>query len=110
MVRHLPIVASDHQPLLLHTCSFLLARLNRPFRFQATWLTHGDFKHFVAQNCKASHSFTNSLDFSNLLLDVTNDEIWVALHNMQPWKAHGVDGLYVGFCQTKWQVVGPIVC
>lgn len=52
----------------------------------------------------------DSLDFSNLLLDVTNDEIWVALHNMQPWKAHGVDGLYVGFCQTKWQVVGPIVC
>lgn len=37
----------DHSPLLLRCTGEVLDRKNRPFRFQAAWLTHGDFSRVV---------------------------------------------------------------
>ncbi|KAK9671139.1 hypothetical protein RND81_12G009000 [Saponaria officinalis] len=48
MVKHLPAIASDHCPLLISPNGFApLNSINRPFRFQACWMTHENFKEFV---------------------------------------------------------------
>lgn len=47
-VKHLPALQSDHCPLLISSNGFSpLNEVNRPFRFQAAWLTHENFKDFI---------------------------------------------------------------
>lgn len=47
-VKHLPALPSDHCPLLLSCNGFTpLGSLNKPFRFQAAWLTHEHFSDFI---------------------------------------------------------------
>ena len=41
---------------------------------------------------------------------VTKEEIKVALFEMAPNKAPGVDGLHAAFFQSQWEVVGDSVC
>ena len=54
-VRHLPALQSDHCPLLISPNGFApIAALNRPFRFQAAWLTHEHFSAFVKENWKSN--------------------------------------------------------
>ncbi|XP_021717958.1 uncharacterized protein LOC110685744 [Chenopodium quinoa] len=49
-MKHLPAIHSDHCPILISPNGFVpLQTLHRPFRFQATWMTHENFKEFVAQ-------------------------------------------------------------
>lgn len=47
-VKHLPALQSDHCPLLIAPNGFApLAMINKPFRFQAAWLTHEKFEEFL---------------------------------------------------------------
>ncbi|KAL8141825.1 hypothetical protein V2J09_014857 [Rumex salicifolius] len=47
-VRHLPVVKSDHNPLLLpFKADISVNRERKPFRFEAAWLLHSDFHPFV---------------------------------------------------------------
>ncbi|XP_021754411.1 uncharacterized protein LOC110719729 [Chenopodium quinoa] len=49
-MKHLPAIHSDHCPILISPNGFApLQALHRPFRFQATWMTHENFKDFIAQ-------------------------------------------------------------
>ncbi|KAK9028335.1 hypothetical protein V6N11_068142 [Hibiscus sabdariffa] len=41
---------------------------------------------------------------------VTDDEIWRACFEMDPWNAPGPDGLHAAFYQQNWMVVDPSVC
>lgn len=51
MVKHLQLIKSDHRLLLLilHGAP-LLDKDERPFRFQAAWLTHPHFNNFLREN------------------------------------------------------------
>lgn len=46
-VRVGPRTQSDHHPLLISLTTGLVRRGERPFRFEAAWLTHEHFKEFV---------------------------------------------------------------
>lgn len=49
--KNLPAIQSDHCPVLISPNGFApLASINRPFRFQASWLTHEKFNDFVNQS------------------------------------------------------------
>lgn len=50
-VKHLPKAGSDHCPILLSTCGFAPIPVSlKPFRFQASWLTHDKFEEFMTHN------------------------------------------------------------
>lgn len=50
-VRNLPRVKSDHHPILIDLQSNLPPpAFQRPFRFEAAWLTHKEFGEFVKKN------------------------------------------------------------
>ncbi|KAL8142910.1 LOW QUALITY PROTEIN: hypothetical protein V2J09_015942 [Rumex salicifolius] len=62
VVRHLPVVRSDHNPLLLSLRpTTLLNPLRRPFRFEAMWLTHPDCSTFIDRNWQRDISATAAL-------------------------------------------------
>ncbi|XP_074283852.1 uncharacterized protein LOC141608393 [Silene latifolia] len=51
MTKHLPAIQSDHCPIFIAPNGFApLNAVNRPFRFQACWLTHESFKEYVDAN------------------------------------------------------------
>ncbi|XP_021723765.1 uncharacterized protein LOC110691155 [Chenopodium quinoa] len=61
-MRHLSAVHSDHCPLFISPNGFVpMQSLHRPFRFQATWLTHENFKDFVAEKWDKHGNLINSL-------------------------------------------------
>ncbi|XP_074277012.1 uncharacterized protein LOC141600668 [Silene latifolia] len=50
-VRHLPAFQSYHCPLLISPNGFApLSSVQRPFRFQAAWMTHENFSEFIRWN------------------------------------------------------------
>ncbi|XP_021775573.1 uncharacterized protein LOC110739421 [Chenopodium quinoa] len=52
-VKHLPAIQSDHTPILIAPNGFApIADINRPFRFQAAWMTHENFRDFVESKWK----------------------------------------------------------
>lgn len=47
-VNHLPALQSNHCPLFIFSNDFAsLNALDKPFRFQATWMTHDNFSQFI---------------------------------------------------------------
>ncbi|XP_074287770.1 uncharacterized protein LOC141612921 [Silene latifolia] len=77
MVRHLPALASDHCPLLISPNGFApLAAVNRPFRFQACWLTHEKFKEFIDKNWSQQGAFTERLDRLSSKLQDWNQQVF----------------------------------
>ncbi|KAI9071346.1 hypothetical protein K1719_046691 [Acacia pycnantha] len=40
-------VSSDHHPLIINTCPESDMRREKPFRFEAAWLKHSDFRNFL---------------------------------------------------------------
>lgn len=49
-VTHLPMVNSDHSPLLITTNPNIVSEGNKNFKFSAAWLTHPDFLKVVEEN------------------------------------------------------------
>ncbi|KAL2902361.1 hypothetical protein RDABS01_027443 [Bienertia sinuspersici] len=50
-VKHLPAIQSDHCLIIISPNGFVpLHSTNKPFRFQAAWLTHEKFQEFVDSN------------------------------------------------------------
>ncbi|XP_074314431.1 uncharacterized protein LOC141649645 [Silene latifolia] len=77
MVRHLPAFQSDHCPILISPNGFApIKAVNRPFRFQACWLIHENFKEFVDQNWPSSGEFPVRLDELSEKLQNWNSEIF----------------------------------
>lgn len=52
-VHHLPRTCSDHNPILLKLHAPPPPAANRPFHFQAAWLTHPDF-HAVVDKARSA--------------------------------------------------------
>lgn len=56
-VKHLAANHSDHCPIFISPNGFTpLSSINKPFRFQAAWLTHENFQEFVQQRWSNSAS------------------------------------------------------
>lgn len=84
-VRHLPVLQSNHCPLLLSPNGFApIDSLNRPFRFQAAWLTHEHFKEFVKENWNPDPPlfpffrlfpvlFKNGIKITSIIFSVRNE-------------------------------------
>lgn len=51
-VSHLPMLASDHVPLYVQLVPEIKGNANRrPFRFEAAWLNHPEFKELLKTSC-----------------------------------------------------------
>ncbi|XP_074314925.1 uncharacterized protein LOC141651098 [Silene latifolia] len=77
MVRHLPAVQSDHCPLFISPNGFVpMNNLNRPFRFQACWLSHEKFKEFVSENWPSDGIFPARLQAFSQKLQIWNEQVF----------------------------------
>lgn len=74
-VSHLPNIYSDHTPLLIDLLGAIPLQifiLQRPFRFQAAWLTHLEFRPFFVMD-----SWENSLPLNEALVSFTEKvKVW----------------------------------
>ncbi|XP_021852505.2 uncharacterized protein [Spinacia oleracea] len=76
-MKHLPAVQSDHCPLLISLNGFApLQLMNKPFRFQAAWLTHEKFSEFISEKWDKNGALVPSLANLSLNLQVWNKEIF----------------------------------
>lgn len=79
-VKHLPAVVSDHCPIFISPNGFVpLQAINRPFRFQAVWLTHETFQEFVHNKWAKTSPLVESLSTLAEALQVWNKEVF---HNI----------------------------
>ncbi|XP_074314997.1 uncharacterized protein LOC141651174 [Silene latifolia] len=63
MVKHIPAFQSDHCPLFISPNGFVpINSVNRPFRFQACWMTHENFESFIDENWPSEGQFDSRLD------------------------------------------------
>ncbi|PRQ51592.1 putative transcription factor interactor and regulator CCHC(Zn) family [Rosa chinensis] len=52
-LQHLPKMKSDHCPLLLHSNSYVNStNAEKPFRFQAMWMSHDQYSDFITNHWK----------------------------------------------------------
>lgn len=58
LVRHLHRLKSDHRPILVSTTSIASPKVNRPFRFFASWLIHPEFGSLVRDSGKLENDLT----------------------------------------------------
>lgn len=49
-VRHLPMIQSDHAPLLINVYGVSRGKTDQTFKFQAAWLLHKDFEDLVRKS------------------------------------------------------------
>ncbi|XP_074289295.1 uncharacterized protein LOC141614451 [Silene latifolia] len=77
MVQHIPAFQSDHCPLFISPNGFVpLNAINIPFRFQACWLTHENFKEFVESNWPSNGIFPSRLNSLSSKLQDWNSNIF----------------------------------
>lgn len=63
VVRVLPRVKSDHHPILVNFRDDELPNMgNRPFRYQAAWQLHPEFRDFFISHWQANDLLMNSLE------------------------------------------------
>ncbi|KAL2922740.1 hypothetical protein RDABS01_014231 [Bienertia sinuspersici] len=80
-VKHLPAIQSDHCPLLISPNGFSpLNVLNKPFRFQAAWLTHEKFQEFVHSKWSNDKPLTEALSSLSNDLQIWNKEKSLAIN------------------------------
>lgn len=60
-VRVGPQLQSDHHPLLISITGHKQHQANRPFRFEAAWIKHGEFKRFIKDNWDNQQSIHKEL-------------------------------------------------
>jgi hypothetical protein len=67
----LPRVQSDHHPIIVIHDGETNAGTNRPFRFEAAWATHENFRQLLQEN------WIRGRDFVDLLSNLTNNlKVW----------------------------------
>ncbi|XP_074314900.1 uncharacterized protein LOC141651074 [Silene latifolia] len=76
-VRHLPAIQSDHCPLLISPNGFApLNSVQRPFRFQAAWMTHENFSEFIASNWETNNNLVSQLSDLSEKLQHWNETVF----------------------------------
>ncbi|KAK9689451.1 hypothetical protein RND81_09G059800 [Saponaria officinalis] len=76
-VRHLPAFQSDHCPLLIALNGFTpLSSVQKPFRFQAAWMTHELFSTFIEENWPKYGRFPSRLNALSTSLQNWNENVF----------------------------------
>lgn len=76
-VGHLPVVQFDHCLIFISANGFVpLNALNRPFRFQATWLTHEKFQSYVKDKWFSNEPLVSALSQLASDLQIWNKEVF----------------------------------
>ncbi|KAL2922450.1 Protein YABBY 2 [Bienertia sinuspersici] len=79
-MKHLPTIQSDHCPLLISSNGFApLSSINKPFRFQAAWMTHENFQEFIQSNWASNSPLIPALEALSNDLQQWNKEVF---HNI----------------------------
>ncbi|XP_073304620.1 uncharacterized protein [Primulina huaijiensis] len=69
-VMHLPIIQSDHDPLLVKLHGDKKYKCKGPFRFQAAWLTHSDFQNVIQHEWQDQRMLKdNVISLANVLTE-----------------------------------------
>lgn len=64
IVKHLPIIQSDHSPLLVQLNDGRKNKCSGPFGFLAAWMTHKGFKEFI------QHEWNNEKSLSTIVVNL----------------------------------------
>ncbi|KAL2899374.1 hypothetical protein RDABS01_024456 [Bienertia sinuspersici] len=101
-VKHLPAIQSDHCPLLISSNGFApLNSLNRPFRFQAAWLTHEKFQDLMKESWDSNAPLIPHLkDFSNKLQD-WNKEVFHNIFRQKRVLLARINGIQKSLCERR---------
>ncbi|XP_028769381.1 uncharacterized protein LOC114726829 [Neltuma alba] len=75
-VRVLPRIHSDHHPLLFNFSGQQTVWVERPFRFEAMWLKHPDFKNFMEKKWNKGEEMVKALESLKEALRVWNKEVF----------------------------------
>lgn len=76
-MTHLPFLASDHAPIYVQLAPVSQGDpKRRPFRFEAAWLKHGDFKQLVQTSWKGEISTPQALEKLKETLKRWNREVF----------------------------------
>ncbi|XP_074289440.1 uncharacterized protein LOC141614592 [Silene latifolia] len=76
-VKHFPAYQSDHCPLFISPNGFVpLQSVQKPFRFQAAWLTHEKFAEFVSESWSVGSSLVDQLSSLSHKLQNWNHEVF----------------------------------
>lgn len=76
-VKHLPALQSDHCPILVSPNGFTpLKSLNRPFKFQASWLTHEKFQELIHDKWDKNETLMRALGKLSVELQTWNREVF----------------------------------
>ncbi|KAJ7979171.1 RNA-directed DNA polymerase (Reverse transcriptase) Ribonuclease H [Quillaja saponaria] len=76
LVKVLPRTKSNHNPLLLMSGGLSANHTSRPFRFEAAWLTHGEFRNEVSSVWKKEVSMDENLANLTKHLKWWNQEVF----------------------------------
>ncbi|KAL8151867.1 hypothetical protein V2J09_021675 [Rumex salicifolius] len=94
VVRHLPAIRSDHNPLFL--CldpSSLNNRGHRPFRFEAMWLAHPQFMSFLLKKWKREKAAPDALGCLQKDLRIWNKEVFGNLYYKKEKLLRRIEGI-----------------
>ncbi|CAJ2644330.1 unnamed protein product [Trifolium pratense] len=72
----LPRVQSDHHPIIVSLEGHATSSRNRPFRFEAAWNSHVDFKDFLNSNWEKDTNIVQSLHNLTVQLKKWNKDIF----------------------------------
>lgn len=76
-VKHLPASHSDHCPIFVSPNGFVpIQSINRPFRFQATWLSHEKFTEFVTDKWETNRALIPALEHLSEELQSWNKNVF----------------------------------
>ncbi|XP_028799533.1 uncharacterized protein LOC114754857 [Neltuma alba] len=71
-----PKIQSDHHPLILLLKGPEGRKINRPFKFEAMWLKHKDFKRVLKDNWQRNDEVWNDLEELEPKLKIWNQEVF----------------------------------
>lgn len=76
LVRYLPMMHSDHSPLLLNTTGNHEVRRHIPFMFQAAWLSSKDMDNVVKKAWQSNFTLLENIDNLKPKLETWNKEVF----------------------------------
>jgi hypothetical protein len=76
LAKVIPRVQSDHHPLVILSEGMPINGGNRPFRFEAAWITHVDFNRLLTNNWEGNYDLIHTLSNLTVQLKEWNREIF----------------------------------
>ncbi|KAJ7978484.1 Retrotransposon protein, putative, Ty3-gypsy subclass [Quillaja saponaria] len=95
VVKVLPRLKLDHNPLLIDTMGLDFEKCQRPFRFEAMWITHKDFQNFMRQHWDSSIQAVDMLRKLVEPITLWNKEVFGSLNTRKRRALNRLHGIQV---------------